>query len=52
MNKVYRFALSARTFFTFVHFFVVVSKTKTWNRQICGFYEESQHLRINFHFLH
>ena len=31
------FARPARAFFTFVHFFAVVSKTTTWNSQIWGF---------------
>ena len=30
------FARPARAFFTFVYFFAVVSKTKTWNSQIWG----------------
>ena len=33
------FARPARAFFTFVHFFAVVSKTTTWNSQILGFKE-------------
>ena len=35
------FARPARAFFTFVHFFAVVSKTTTWNSQILGFKENA-----------